>query len=122
MDKKKKISINPAFFKIKKKKKEKKKKPTLNTSLKINNVKRAFMERIKHHQGGTTKKKTNDDKHDFKSSLEYLENISKKEGGKRERKKRMKEKSNDKNYGDWHYGNAGNKWRNIEENSTNRYC
>jgi len=106
MDKKKKIRINPAFFKIKKPnkpKKERKQKPTLNTSLKINNVKRAFMERIKQHQGGIIKNKPKDDKHDFKSSLEYLENISKNEGGGREkrrerkRKKKKKEKLNDDN-------------------------
>jgi hypothetical protein len=91
MDKKKKIRINPAFFNIKKPKKarkERKQKPILNTSLKINNVKRAFMERIKQHQGGDVKNDPEVEKHDFNSSLEYLENMSKKEGGLKEKKKK----------------------------------
>jgi len=79
----KKIKINPAFFNMSKKRKgtkEKKKKPH-NTSLKINNIKTALMNRIKKHQKMRLQNEGSiinpQPVNDFKSTIEYLEKVSK---------------------------------------------
>ena len=83
MSKKKKININPAFFNITPKKggkrKEKKTKPK--TTLKINNVKKALMKKVKEHRQKKLKLQNNhnisNEQSEFQSSLNYLETISK---------------------------------------------
>ena len=83
MSKNKKININPAFFNITPKKggkrKEKKTKPK--TTLKINNVKKALMKKVKEHRQKKLKLQNNDniskEQSEFQSSLNYLETISK---------------------------------------------
>ena len=79
MSKKKKININPAFFNITPKKggkrKEKKTKPK--TTLKINNVKKALMKKVKEHRQKKLKLQNNhnisNEQSEFQSSLNYLE-------------------------------------------------
>ena len=99
----KKISINPAFFKMggKKEKKKKKKKTSFQESqLKPNNVKKELIARIKAHQQKEKereleelekKKKIEDQtfKNEFKDTMDYLEELNKKKK-KRRRKKTLK--------------------------------
>ena len=98
----KKISINPAFFKmsLKKEKKKKKKKPQFRESqLKPNKVKKELIARIKEHQKREKerelleldrKKKEEDQtfKNEFKNTMDYLEELNKKK--KKKKKKRNK--------------------------------
>lgn len=101
---KKKLTINPEFFKLKKTDEEKKpktkKKILPNKSFKSNNLKKQLLEKIKNHQ--IQKKINNDnkieikennenqdvDENEFKSSLEYLENEYKKHKKNKSLKKR----------------------------------
>lgn len=76
----KKIKVNPAFFKLSKKKKEKKKKPQ-NTTLKVNSVKTALMNRIKEHQKARSQKAGSSIINEplvnnFESTMKYLEKVS----------------------------------------------
>ena len=83
----KKISINPAFFKIAKKdrpKKEKKARIT-NKNLKANDIKKKLIAKIKEHQKKEKDKEINEEKkekenfkNDFTETIQYLEDVKKK--------------------------------------------
>ena len=107
---KKKISINPDFFSLRKRRKgkQKKEKPVFKKSLKTNEIKKQLLTKIKLHQQKEQKKKLTEQelihKKKFESnidkevinSIEYLNSINKKN---RERKKtaKRKKKSLDQN-------------------------
>ena len=83
----KKISINPAFFKISKKdrpKKEKKDRIT-NKNLKANDIKKKLIAKIKEHQKKEKDKEMTEEnkekenfKNDFTETIQYLEDVKKK--------------------------------------------
>ena len=101
----KKININPDFFKISGRsavrKKRTKMKPFLNTNtLKPNDIKKKLIARIKAHQQKEKlkmieeRKKTEDKfKDEFKDTLNYLEQMKKKEQIKKRKKKEKKERN-----------------------------